>query len=150
MNLNDSVTPCVSNCCEEDAITEAMTSDDDSLCADVPTYRNPVPPSLTFQVAKPKAMDPMEHFSNHVANEWMKLERFLSQCRGAHTDSDLSNNMLVIPSTSVVGLVDIAKRSATATLVEKEISCFIAVVQPIIDGLDEIMDLLNMKDPTRC
>lgn len=144
---------------EQYAITKVMAPDGNIVCAPPSTNAEVAVAVATVEikfisVAQPKLMSPLEQLADHVVSEWIKLERFMSQCNGAHADSNPSNNMIVDPSSmSVVNLTnckEIAKRSEKATLAEEEIPSFIAVMQPILDGIDTMIHQLNMKDPSKC
>jgi hypothetical protein len=127
---------------DSDGLTEAMTSDDDSI-----------PPSSddTIAVHPPCMKNPLDLFVDHIAGEWMKLERFVSQCNGAHANTNTSRDLLTTSSAvNMANLPTIAKRLASAAAAEEEIPSFIAAMHPVLRGLDKMINQLNMNDPSKC
>lgn len=144
------VLPCAPK--QLDEMSEVTTSDDNSSCSD---QSNPQPSRISSSTLrmKPKAVNPLEKLANHVANEWMKFERFLNQCKGMHANSNHSKNLVDVPPLNSVDLSNcnvIANRSSFETLAEEEIPSFIAVMQPVLDGLGKMIADLNMNDPSKC
>ena len=132
---------------EQNAITEAKTSDNDSSCAPRSKSQS-LEVRSSIPMKKPKTRNPLEQFANHIASEWMKFERFMSQCTGEHVDSNPLKNILDLPSLSIV---DLTRCGATRSLsAGEEIPSFIAVMQPVLDGLNTMILELNMKDPSKC
>lgn len=91
-----------------------------------------------------------------MAKEWIKIERFLKQCRGIQRKSQ-SRNLLVITEereeqandkpTSTFAAVHPSTSKQTS---EEEIPAFVAVAQPLLTELNALVVKLNMKDPTKC
>ena len=100
--------------------------------------------------------NPFKTLGSRIADEWMKVERFLNQCKGNQPALDHSKNLLeVVPrhpknvsKTTVMNRVAVAKINRQT--VEEDIPSFVAVVQPRLDALDAMIYSLNMKDPTKC
>jgi hypothetical protein len=127
---------------DSDGLTEAMTSDDDSIA-----------PSADDTVAlHPSSMkNPLDLFVDHIAGEWMKLERFVSQCNGAHADPNKSRDLLTTSSVGdLANVPTITERSASAAAAEEEIPSFIAAIHPVLRGLDKMINQFNMNDPSKC
>lgn len=142
---------------DSEDLTEGMTTDDDSIVnlkgSDSVSNAASVFRESSSSTMSMNPKNPLEQFSDHIANEWMKLESFMKQCNGAHADSDKSRNALAGPTSSIINLMDltsIKQRSATATAAEEDISSFIAVIQPFLDGIDKMIDHFNMNDPSKC
>jgi Glycolipid transfer protein (GLTP) len=115
--------------------------------------------------------NPLEFVANHFVCEWMKLERFLSQCNGMHAESSPTRNGLIVPSKgrSVIDLTNgtgggaifeavvpednvpcTTPKSTFATNATEEITSFSATLQPILQELQVFLDDWNMNDPSKC
>lgn len=133
------------------AIDEAM---DDSQTSMVLT--GPIPDIIITDDS------PLDMLANHVSKEWIKLQKFLNQCKGHAIDQDQSKNALVkipnkktskeTPSTLLLEQETEQPRKVAPMekTSEEEIPSFVAVFQPMLDGLDSLLESLNMKDPSKC
>ncbi len=112
-------------------VTERQPNTDDDLephrFVDVPT--------------RPKPQHPLERFGNHLQVEW---NRMISQCAGV-TDQPSLNNSL---HQSVI--VDAPlRREASFKLADLQFCSFIDFMQPLLHDLENMMEELNMNDPSR-
>jgi hypothetical protein len=100
-----------------------------------------------------EASNVFEQVAKYISKEWVKLERFLNQCNGLNAEPHPSQNVLCASSSSCFTINDkVQSMSAlvTARTTAEELPSYVAVVQPILQGLDSMLSDLNMKDPSRC
>jgi len=137
--------------CHQEAVTEAMSEDEDSNSFE----SSPIDSNETINDVR-VAQNPFEEVVQHIANEWIKLERFMKQCSGQHAEPDPSRNVLDTTSLNFVESSSaLAKKASEATFAsiqtaEEEIPPFITVADPILRGLDKMIRELNMNDPSKC
>ena len=141
----------------QDTVTEAMTDDDDD--EDYFPIQDSIDSKEMIndkQVLVETSLNPFAGVARHIVNEWMKLERFMSQCTGKHAEPDPSRNILDTSSLNFVERnTSIAKKPSAATFsftqtAEEEIISHVAAVEPILQGLDKLIRDLNMNDPSKC
>lgn len=140
--------------CHQEAVTEAMSEDEDSNSIG----SSAIDSNETINVVQVAQLspNPFEEVIQHIANEWMKLERFVKQCSGQYVELDPSRNILDTTSLKFVeSSTALAKKASVATFAsiqaaEEEIPSFIAAVEPVLRGLDEMIRELNMNDPSKC
>jgi len=141
----------------QDTVTEAMTDDDEE--EDYFSIQDSIDSKGMIndkQVLVKTSLNPFADVARHIVNEWMKLERFMSQCTGKHAEPDPSRNILDTTSLNFVErTTSIAKKPSAATfsftqIAEEEIPSHVAAVEPILQGLDKLIRDLNMNDPSKC
>ena len=141
--------------CQQETATEAMSEDDDySLIESSVDLNEPSKEGPTKSKKSP--MNPFDQVAQLFMKEWMKLERFMSQCTGNHIEEDPSRNLLDTRSLNFVeNSTALARKSSSATLIsiqsaEVEIHSFIALAEPFLRGLETMIEDLNMNDPSKC
>jgi len=155
-----SLTSSVTDSDNLEAVTEAMTDDDDdyedniSIEDSIESKEEAI--NDDQQEVAEMAQHPFDHVVNHIAKEWMKLERFMSQCTGQDAGPDPSKNILdtrsmnLVASSATLAKKESAAAFASIQTAEQEIPAHVAVVEPIIQGLDKMIRDLNMNDPSKC
>ena len=140
--------------CHEETATEATSDDDDhnSIEDSVDVDES----MIHLLVLRMTPQNPFEHLAQHIKQEWTKLDRFMSQCKGYHLDPDPSRNVLDTPSLNFIeNSSALAKRasvktSASIQTAEEEIHSFISVADPFLNGLEKMILEFNMNDPSKC
>jgi Glycolipid transfer protein (GLTP) len=141
---------------DHDAATADTCQDDDSSSSSE-TFVDckQIPASIDVGAEEKSHVNAFSELGQHLAQEWMKLERFLNQCKGEDRHDVSPRDILLAPSSKgTAGRNGLSSKIASLANIqraaEEEIPSFLAVVQPILSGLDEMIDKLNMKDPTKC
>lgn len=91
---------------------------------------------------RPKPQHPLERFGNHIQVEW---NRMISQCAGVTEQPPGLNNSLhqhVICDQPL-------RRQASFKLADMQFCSFIDFMQPLLNDLQNMMEELNMNDPSR-
>lgn len=124
--------------------------------------------------------NPIEKLGIHISREWSKFQRFLSQCNGESNYQNHYRQLELTTGSqpAFVNLSTMSPSSVTIVPKEQEnhstssvpprksardqhatkqkmdgsddIPLYIGIAQPFLDGLDNLIVELNMKDPTKC
>lgn len=132
----------------DDEVKTVSTKKEESIDNASTIDGEPIPDEVVMDA------NPLDHFISNISREWIKLEKFLNQCTG-HSTRDRSKNAFTtkIPQVFPAKPLDAPPKrdiSFSRKTVEEEIPSFGATFQPVLDGLDGLIDNLNMKDPSKC
>jgi hypothetical protein len=114
-----------------------------------------------------RQQNPWQHVTNHFVREWMKLERFMSQCNGQNNEYNNNRNGLIVPpkDCSTLDLTNYTDANNELVMVQddddeiqiagagraaSDIRVFCATFQPILYQLESLINHLNINDPSKC
>jgi hypothetical protein len=123
-------------------------------------------PTVTVMTQQ-RQQNPWILVSNHIVREWMKLERFMSQCNGQHNEYNDNRNGVIVPpkDCSTLDLTSYAREattgrpvtlhtnesnSAVAAHAINDIHAFCESFEPILRQLESLINHLNINDPSKC
>ena len=96
---------------------------------------------------KPPPQHPFLDFVGNVVKEHVMK---LGACIGLEGHAHPSLNALSPPRGSAVSLGALASSADSASSgADKDIAAFLFTLRPFLHGLDNLMEELNMKDPSR-
>lgn len=92
---------------------------------------------------RPKSQNPLERFGNHLQVEW---NRMISQCAGATEQQPPAlNNSLHQHAITDQPL----RRQGSFKVADRQLCSFVDFMQPLLDDLENMMEELNMNDPSK-
>ena len=121
-------------------------------------------PVIAVTTITQSQQNPWEHIANHFLREWMKLERFISQCHGQQNESNEYRNGLILPQKDYSTL-DLSNSSvfdtqnavnhddmqcSTTARTVSDICEYSATLQPILSQWHALINQLNINDPSKC
>lgn len=132
----------------DDCDTEPGSDDEFEDCdswVHLEVEKDAAPVDFTGWTEEPE-QHPLEQFGNHVASEWGRFQGFIDQCRGVNMNRHESRNAMAVGS-SLSAKKAISRQASQAA--QDDIPSYMNIVQPLIAGLDGLIEELNINDPTK-
>lgn len=157
----DHMSHATSKYCEdkEDSLTEAMSEEIEDYLS-IQDSLHSIRDETVLDEQLLKANHPIENVACIIHKEWLKLKRLLSPCIGNNADQYHSKNLLDTVSMRMVivnrNAVKITKNPSFTSLTtitqvsDEDIPAHVAVMEQVLQGLEELIKHLNMNDPSKC
>jgi hypothetical protein len=139
---------------DADDITTSTTQT--SASASSSSQGSPSVQAIPTSIITFETRSPLDVVVGHVTSEWLKIERFLKQCRGQQRNSQSRNLLIAVPEEEGIVAEEpksdfaVARPPTSKQTSEEEIPAFVAVAQPMLRELQALITKLNMNDPSKC
>jgi hypothetical protein len=108
-------------------------------------------PSQSPPVSPPQEHHPLELLGGHLAKEWLKLHRFVGQCTGREAPKHHSRNVFDTgePFSSLTASSSTTTMAVVGHGAFRQVEVFVGFMLPLLSELDDLINELNLNDPTK-